>query len=62
MKLFLTTTLHYVLFGLSLLLFPARINQTMERLQELKTEKTTRAPQETEKPAEILHSEILFRY
>jgi len=62
MRLSLTSTLHYVLFGLALLLLPAKINQAIDRLHELKSEKISEAPQAIEKTQELLHSEILFRY
>ncbi len=62
MKLSLTSAFHYILFAMALLLTAPKMVDVCEKIKEIKSEKMKQEPVAKEKTAEILHSEILFRY
>lgn len=63
MRLIPTFTLHYMIFiGMAILLAPAKLIRCCEKVNEIKIVKKQQPSVAMENTAELLHSEILFKY
>ena len=63
MKLSLAFTFNYIIFiSMAILLAPAKLSYSCEKIKEVKIEKKQQASVARENATELLHSEILFRY
>ncbi len=62
MKLSLTSAFHYILFALALLVTAPKMIDLCDKVKEVKAVKVEKELVAKENTAEILHSEILFRY